>query len=293
MKTVPGITYGAMPRAGTKAAILAPPALIVVHATDNTADRFHEAAYAATRTDTSTHWTSCHVYVDETGVLGSVPLDRQAWAAYGWANAHAWHIEMCGRSNAVPEATQRRAAALVKQMCALGGIPAVHLNGPAVRALHDGKRTVGGVAGHGDITAADFDGNTHTDPGAEFDWLRFMAWVNEGTTVSTSASGGVEMAGEADAAFSKPYTGIESWVSGRSWMAQAIEAPLRALKTDVAELRGRAVAGVDVPALAKALANEPTFVDALVRGITAAAEAGAARALEHTHLVVGGPPDGT
>lgn len=116
------------------------------------------------------------------------------------------------------------------------------------------------------------------------------------TTVSTTASGGTEMSGEADAAFIKPWPGSGPWISSHSWMAQAVEAPLRSLKADVAELRGRAVAAVapiDVSALAKALANEPTFVDALVRGITAAAEAGAARALEHTHLVVGGPPDGT
>lgn len=40
---------------------------------------------------------------------------------------------------------------------------------------------------------------------------------------------GGDMAGEADAAFVKPYTGSEPWVSGQSWMAKAVETPLRTL----------------------------------------------------------------
>ncbi|MGC9668944.1 GH25 family lysozyme [Planosporangium sp. 12N6] len=38
--------------------------------------------------------------------------------------------------------------------------------------------------------------------------------------------GGANVAGEADLAFSAPYTGTEPWISGQSWMAKAVEGPL-------------------------------------------------------------------
>jgi hypothetical protein len=38
---------------------------------------------------------------------------------------------------------------------------------------------------------------------------------------------GGNMAGEADKAFSAPYTGTEPWISGQSWMSKALEGPLR------------------------------------------------------------------
>lgn len=76
------------------------------------------------------------------------------------------------------------------------------------------------------------------------------------------------MSGEADAAFVKPYTGTEPWVSGQSWMAKAVEAPLR---TTVDLLR--AIAGrVDIDATELA-------------AIEAAARAGAAAAFDPAAIV--------
>lgn len=190
MSTIPGIAYGPAPRAQSQAGALAtPPPFVVVHATDNpTSNARGEANYAATRTDNSSNWTSCHAYVDASGPLGSLPLHLRAWSAYAWANAHGWHIEMCGVSGRVPLDVQRNGAALVRQLCQLGGIPMVHRDGAAVRAYHDGRAGAqGGVTGHQDITAANFDGNNHTDPGFSLaDWDRFMSWVTSGNTPSTA-----------------------------------------------------------------------------------------------------------
>lgn len=188
MSTIPGIPYGPPPRAQSQAGALAtPPPFIVVHATDNpTSNARGEANYAASRTDGSGSWTSCHAYVDAGGALGSLPLHLRAWSAYSWANARAWHIEMCGVSGRVPVAVQQVAAALVRQLCLAGGIPMVHRDGAAVRAFHDGAAGArGGVTGHQDITTANFDNNDHTDPGfSGADWSRFMGWVTSGDAPS-------------------------------------------------------------------------------------------------------------
>lgn len=59
---------------------------------------------------------------------------------------------------------------------------------------------------------------------------------------------GGTVAGEADKAFVAKYTGSEPWISGESWMAKAIELPLRKLQADVAELKGRTSAGAPTDA---------------------------------------------
>jgi len=260
VKTIPGIPYAAPPRtAAVGSALAQPPKLVVVHCTSNTATAAAEARYAATRTDASSHWTSCHVYVDEHGALGSLSLDRAAWAAYGWANARGWHVELCGLENRVPEATQRIGAAIVRQLCQLGAIPMVHLDGAAVRALHDGRRSTGGVTGHADITAADFDGNDHSDPGDRFDWPRFMGWVNDGEGDDMSGYGYPDpgmpiaeayrmdalMAG-ADTVRGGPYAGEPMW-----------------LVTAIKQLQAQAAADAARDAAAKAA------IDALAAAITA------------------------
>lgn len=183
MRTIPGIEYYSAPKAAAyTSALRLPPKLIVVHCTANTANRYGEAKYAATRTDSRGNWTSCHAYIDTEGSLGSLSLDLQAWAAYGWANANGIHLELCGKVNAVPDATQYRAAKLVRQLCDMFGVPRKHLGGAEVRALHDGRTSSGGITGHLDISNADFDRNDHSDPGNRFDWNRFISWVNEGVS---------------------------------------------------------------------------------------------------------------
>jgi hypothetical protein len=196
VRLIPGIPYGPPPRAQAVTGALAwPPPLIVVHATDNpTSTAAGEARYAATRTDAQSGWTSCHAYVDANGPLGSLPLDFRAWAAFAWANAHGIHIELCGVSGRVPLDVQRAGAALVRQLCLLTGAPMTHLDGVAIRRLHDSGGP-GGVTGHGDITASRIDGNDHTDPGfTAADWARFMGWVTGGqATQSTPVAGGGKM----------------------------------------------------------------------------------------------------
>lgn len=178
--TIPGVPYASPPRAQSKAAALAwPPRLVVIHDTGNpTATRQQEASYAANRTDPPSTWTSAHFYVDAGGPLGSLRLNFQAWAAYSYANAHGIHIEMCGMNagdpRAVPAQTIAITAQLVRQLCALAGIPAVKLAPAQVAA---GAR---GVCGHRDITIGLGVGD-HDDPGAKFNWVAFMQQVNSGT----------------------------------------------------------------------------------------------------------------
>lgn len=173
---IPGIPYGPAPRTAAVASALAwPPRLVVIHDTSNTASAADEAHYAATRTDAQASWTSAHAYVDGGGPLGSCPLNRQAWAAYSYANANGIHIEMCGMNagtpNAVPAGTIAITARLVAQLCDLAGIPKVKLSPAQVAA---GAR---GVCGHWDITQGLHVG-THDDPGPAFDWAAFMQAVN-------------------------------------------------------------------------------------------------------------------
>jgi hypothetical protein len=186
MTQIPGIRYAATPRAGGQVnprTLGQPPKLIVVHCTDNTASAVAEAGYAANRLDLQKDWTSAHAYVDAGGVIGSLDLGLRAWAAFSWANGCAWHVELCGREDAVPDTVQRIGAALVRQLCLMAGVPMEHVDPGGIRALHDGTRTSGGITGHRDITLSGIDSNNHTDPGANFDWARFIAWVREGDAV--------------------------------------------------------------------------------------------------------------
>jgi len=174
---LPGVPYGPAPRAASVAGgLVVPPRWLVIHDTSNTATATAEAHYAATRSDAMTSWTSSHFYVDTSGPLGSTPLTIKAWAAYSEANANGWHIEMCGYNagvpGAVPPATVALTAALAAQLCALGGIPAVHRGPDEVAAR------LPGIVGHRDITLGLHVGD-HDDPGALFDWSAFIAQVND------------------------------------------------------------------------------------------------------------------
>jgi len=174
---LPGVPYSTSPpRVEAAAAALAlPPRLVVIHDTSNTASASSEASYAATRGDAQAAWTSAHFYVDQQGPLGSERLDRQAWAAYSYANSHGWHIEMCGMNagqpDAVPARTIAETASLVARLCDLGGIPKVKLTPAQVAS---GQR---GICGHYDITTG-LGVGTHDDPGPAFNWPAFIAAVN-------------------------------------------------------------------------------------------------------------------
>lgn len=248
-RLIPGISYASAPRTQAVGGTLAwPPKLIVVHATDNpTSNASGEARYAATRTDGQGGWTSAHAYVDAGGTLGSLPLDYRAWSAYSWANAHGIHIELCGVSGRVSEAVQRAGAGLVRQLCQMTGIPMRHLDGPAVRRLHDSGGS-GGVCGHSDITAADFDGNDHTDPGfTSSDWVRFMGWVNTGTAAAEETDVPLDGIDRAQVSNSEHYlqalvgltdtaTGISNTVDTNLTRPNALSVALKRVDAGVAQL---------------------------------------------------------
>lgn len=178
---IPGVAYGPPARAAALAQpLVLPPRLVVIHDTSDTGTAAEEMHYAAARTDSVAAWTSAHAYIDTAGPLGSVPLNVQAWAAFSYANAHGWHLEMCGQNagqlGEVPAITIEHTAALTAQLCALAGIPKVKLTPAQVAAGRSG------ICGHYDITTG-LGVGTHDDPGPHFDWAAFMALVQKGDTV--------------------------------------------------------------------------------------------------------------
>lgn len=65
------------------------------------------------------------------------------------------------------------------------------------------------------------------------------------------------MAGEADKAFSARYTGVEPFISGESWMAKAVEFPLRSINSKLDALLGRPLmSNEQIRELAAQLAQE-------------------------------------
>lgn len=190
---IPGIPYYPdPPRVQAVTGTLAfPPPLIVIHDTGNpTANASQEAHNAANRTDDQGDWTAAHAYVDANGPLGSLPLTKVAWSAYHFANIHGWHLEACGvdagDANAVPAVTWGHMAALVRKLVAIGGQTIQHLGPADIAAIAAGNSNKTGITGHRDITLSGIDQNTHSDPGAAFNWGWFIGLVQaSGSTTAT------------------------------------------------------------------------------------------------------------
>ena len=169
-----GVEYAPLP-SGYGPELAYPPQYIVVHKTDNaTATAAQEAAYAHNRPVKGA--TSAHFYVDETRVIGSVPLNFRAWAARYNGNLHGWHVEICGKTGTFLNDSQGadyRAALLVARLCQTASIPMHRLTPNEVRS------GAAGIAGHDTITAAyPGDNGTHTDPDwNDSQWNTFMTWV--------------------------------------------------------------------------------------------------------------------
>lgn len=73
--------------------------------------------------------------------------------------------------------------------------------------------------------------------------------------ISNYGQGGNMATGDADKAFSAPYTGTEPWINSTSWMARAVETPLRTLAGNVSAVAADArAARVAIEALAAAVA---------------------------------------
>lgn len=279
---LPGIAYGPRPvTADHTSALILPPRLVVIHDTSNDASAADEASYASTRPLSGA--TSAHFYVDAGGPLGSLPLTLQAWAAYGYANAHGWHIEMCGRNagtpGAVPAVTIALTARLVRSLCQLGGIPMVKLSPDDVAA---GKR---GICGHRDITIG-LGVGTHDDPGPKFNWPAFIAAVTEDdmidrNDVNTFLKTGVyagDLSGYGDAQ-SLGTAFLDIWKRMR-----AAGSTLDELAADVAALKAQPAGEVDLGVLAGQIAA------ALRPDLEAAAEAAVRRVLG---AVDGATPQGS
>lgn len=140
--------------------------MIVIHATDNTASAKNEAGYASHRADR----ISAHFYIDDTTIYQSLLTDHVAYGCYPQGNSRSIQLELCGRSNRLSGAVQRRAAKLVARLCIDNKIPVYHVGPVGLRA------GVKGICGHGDVTKAWGQGD-HTDPGANFNWAGFIVLV--------------------------------------------------------------------------------------------------------------------
>jgi len=281
ISTLSGVPYGPTPRAASYASALAqPPRLIVIHDTSNDATKEQEASYAANRTDDRSHWTSAHFYVDAGGPLGSLHLDKQAWAAYSYANSHGWHIEMCGyntgMTKAVPPTTIAITAGLTRRLADAFAIPLVKLSPADVAA---GKH---GICGHWDITQG-LNVGSHDDPGPKFDWAAFMALVINGEAADmTPGEHNTQIATDARARtlmFDDDYAdfqlikddgtpGEKRHEANKAKAARkALEATIAQMAADLAVLKARPAveaAPVDAAAL-KAVLLDPEVVAAYAK----------------------------
>lgn len=125
---------------------------------------------------------SAHYCVGPDETIQCVDEAAVAWHAPG-VNTVAIGIELTGRASqtiaqwadAESLAVLERAAQLVAEICARWNIPIARLS---VANLIQKKR---GICGHYDVTMA-FHKSTHTDPGPNFPWEKFLARVGELST---------------------------------------------------------------------------------------------------------------
>lgn len=226
---------------------------IAIHNTSNTASAEAEASYATRRTD----GVSSHFYCDGDSVIQSLDTAVKAGhAGSGNGNNNAVAVEITGTNDKsrqwwLDNVAWEQLGQVLAVVCKAYGIAVRRASVAEMRA----NPKVRAFYSHDDMRQA-WGGTTHTDPGPNFPWDRLFEAVN-------AAMSGGSMAGEADAAFSRTYTGTEPWVSGQSWMAKAVEAPLR---TTVE--------------LLKAIASKVDIDATELAAIEAAARAGAAAAAD-------------
>lgn len=121
---------------------------------------------------------SCHITVDNDSIIQCVPDSFVAWAAPG-ANRDGIQIELTGFAN--QSRTQWRdkfslaalalAADATAQYCLKYGLPTQKLSDVQ---LKDPSQL--GIAGHDQVSRV-FKKSTHSDPGPNFPWTRFMLYV--------------------------------------------------------------------------------------------------------------------
>lgn len=121
---------------------------------------------------------SAHYCIDSNSIVQCVRDHDVAWHAPG-ANHNGLGFEHAGRaaqrasdwSDGYSTAELLRSAELAADKCMKYGIPIRRLTPAEIRA---GKK---GFAGHIDVTHAFPDRGSHTDPGPNFPWPRYLRYV--------------------------------------------------------------------------------------------------------------------
>lgn len=128
-------------------------------------------------TQPSTTKTSAHLCIDSNSIVQCVYDNNVAYAAPG-ANHNGLQIELAGVARQTKEQWRDKYSlallALAADACAQYAIkyeiPIIHLSDDQLKA---GKR---GFIGH-DQASRVFKKSTHTDPGPNFPWFKFMMWT--------------------------------------------------------------------------------------------------------------------
>jgi N-acetyl-anhydromuramyl-L-alanine amidase AmpD len=174
------------PRSYTKGRARAPQ-YVTLHYTagsEGSTSAENGAAYDKTRTD----GTSCHVFVDSSGLpCREVPDGDRAHCAFWHGNEIGIHIELCGTRQTRAQwldktsmAMLEYAAALVADICKRHGFKVKRLSVAETRAAYynPASSRPTGINDHYTITQAyPEDNGDHTDVGADFPWDVFMDLV--------------------------------------------------------------------------------------------------------------------
>jgi N-acetyl-anhydromuramyl-L-alanine amidase AmpD len=239
--------------------------LIVMHTTQgNVSDMSAEngANYSAERTD----GTSAHYYCDSNSIVHCVRTADVAHTARSEGNKRGIHYELCTKAesssstwaNAYHTAMLQRAAKQCAKDAKKWNIPVRHVT---VSQLKDGEK---GFCSHHDITLA-FRQSTHTDPGPNFPWTRFLTMVQ-------NEMDGIDMDEKtiAQAVASKFYADLtNSQGSGLKNVMTASEGRVvTALSKQITELNKALVTAIQA-LVSKDMVDEQTLAESIASAVLA------------------------
>ena len=129
---------------------------------------------------------SAHYCLDNEETWQCVRESDVAWAAPG-ANKCGIHIEHAGFASQTPlqwddeysKAVLERSAELAAILCKRYGIPAEKVSPADLAAAAANGHSARGFCGHVDVTNGLNNGRGHQDPGAGWDWDKYLARVRE------------------------------------------------------------------------------------------------------------------
>lgn len=164
-----------------RAGRIAPIRLIVLHDMEFP-ERPSTAEDCARMFATMARQASAHVTVDNDSAVRCVADKDTAWAAPG-ANADGLQMELAGYArqsradwlDTYGHALLKQAAVVAAGWCSLHKIPVKKLTRAELKA---GKR---GFTSHADVSAV-YKRSDHTDPGPNFPWDVFLAYVRDAMT---------------------------------------------------------------------------------------------------------------